>query len=222
MYDEYWDEPSEYEQMILELKESLRESVRQEIKDEIESLRSKLAELNDVQNNWSAKLREVEEEKYKYQEAVRDAKRDANRAKLTELMESIEHEAWTVRGHYEYLKPKCDKCDKDRRLHFKSPNGREMTEECECAKRKYIYEAKPIILYKIHQRIESNGRPKDNPWLYYALYERNGFYPGEKDEDIELINIRFGETERREKYHAYFLDEGAAKAYADELNSEEE
>lgn len=220
MFDEYWEEPSEYDEMILELKSSLRESVRQEIKDEIASLRKKLGELTDVQNNWSEKLRELEDEKYKYREAARNAKYEANKTKLSELMESIEREAWTVKGHYEYIKPKCDKCDKDRKFHYKSPMGRDMTEDCECARRKYIYEAKPIILYKIHQRIKSNGEPKENPWLYYAYHESDGFFPGEKDEDIELINIRLGETEHRERYHSYFLDEDAAKAYAAELNED--
>ena len=222
MWDEdpWDDEPQEYTQMIDELKSSLRESVRQEIKDEIASLRKKLGELTDVQNNWSEKLRELEDEKFKYQEAARNAKFEANKAKLSELMESIGHEAWTVTGHCEYIKPKCDKCDKDRKFHYKSPMGRDMTEDCECARRKYIYEAKPIILYKIHQRIKSNGKPQENPWLYYAYHESGGFFPGEKDEDIELIQIRLGETERRDRYNAYFLDENAAKAYAAELNED--
>lgn len=219
MYDDYWDGPSEYDDMIIEMKCALKESVRQEVKDEIESLRKKLAELTDVQKNWSEKLRELEDEKYKYQEAARNAQREANKTKLTELMESIEHEAWTVKGNYEYVRQKCDKCDKDRRIHFKSPSGRDMTEDCECAKRKYIYYVKPLKLYKINQRIKSTGRA-DDVWLYYALHESGGFFPGEKDEDLELINIRLGETQRREKYHAYFLNEEDAQQYCDELNSE--
>lgn len=220
MYD-YWNEDAafEYGQMVLELKEHLRDSVRQEVANEISELKDKLAELKEVESKWDEKCREVEAERYQLQQAKRDAEKMAKQCRLSELMESIEHEAWTVRGHYEYVKPKCDKCDKDRRIHFKSPMGREMTEECECAKRKYIYEVKPIRLFKINQHIKSSGEPMSNPWIYYALHESSGLFPGEKDEDIELINIRLGETERREKYHAYFLDEDAAKAYAEELNS---
>lgn len=219
MYD-YWNEDAAYEygQMIIEFKEYLRDSVRQEVANEISELKDKLAELKEVESKWNEKCCEVEAERYRLQQSQRDAEKMARQCRLSELMESIEHEAWTVKGRYEYVKPKCDKCDKDRRIHFKSPGGREMTEECECAKRKYIYEVKPIMLYKIHQRIKSNGEPKENPWLYYALHEESGFFPGEKDEDIELINIQLGETEHRERWHSFFLDEEAAKAYANELN----
>ena len=219
MYDDYWDGPGEYDEMILEMKDALKESVRQEVKDEIESLRKKVAELTDVQKNWSEKLRELDDEKYKYKEAARNAQREANKTKLTELMESIEHEAWTVKGNYEYVRPKCNKCDKDRKIHFKSPSGRDMTEDCECAKRKYIYYVKPLKLYKINQRIKSTGRP-DDVWLYYALHESGGFFPGEKDEELELINIKLGETQRRERYHSYFLNEEDAQQYCDELNTD--
>lgn len=219
MYDEYWDEPSEYDEMIMDLKLSLRESVRQEIKDEIASLRKKLGELTDVQNNWSEKLRELEDEKFKYQEAARNAKSEANRAKLSELMESIEQEAWTLKGRHEYLQPKCDKCDKDRQRHFISPLGRDMKEPCECSKRKYLYTVEPLKLYKIHQRVRNGGKP-DDVWLYYALYNSAGFFNGDVDEDIELINIRLGETEHRERYHSVFFDRDDAQEYAEELNTE--
>lgn len=221
MWDEdpWGDEPQEYIQMIDELKSSLRESVRQEIKDEIASLRKKLGELTDVQNNWSEKLRELEEEKSKYQEAARNAKSEANKTKLSELMESIEQEAWTLRGQYEYILPKCDKCDKDRVRHFKSPLGRDMKEPCECSKRKYLYKVEPLKLYKIHQCVRSNGKP-DDVWLYYALYSSAGFFNGDVDEDIELINIRLGETEHKERYHSVFFDRDDAQEYAEELNAE--
>lgn len=219
MYDEYWDEPSEYDEMIMDLKSSLRESVRQEIKDEIASLRKKLGELTDVQNNWYEKLRELEDEKFKYQEAARNAKYEANKTKLSELMESIEQEAWTLKGRYEYLQPKCDKCDKDRQRHFMSPLGRDMKEPCECSKRKYLYTVEPLKLYKIHQRVRSNGKP-DDVWLYYALYSSAGFFNGDVDEDIELINVRLGETEHKERYHSFFFDRDDAQEYAEELNAE--
>lgn len=220
MYD-YWNEDavSEYDQMILDFKEYLRDSVKQEVANEISELKDKLAELKEIESKWDEKCREVDEERYQLQQCKREAEKTAKRCRLSELMESIEQEAWTLKGQYEYILPKCDKCDKDRVRHFKSPLGRDMKEPCECAKRKYIYRVEPLKLYKIHQRVRSNGEP-DDVWLYYALYKSNGYFNGDVDEDIELVNIRLGEKEHRERYHPIFFDRDDAQEYAEESNAE--
>lgn len=219
MYDYWNDEPSEYDMMIEDLKESLRESVREEIKDEIESLRNKLAELSDIRDNWSQKVKELEKEKCKYQEAARNAGYEAKKTRLSELMESIEHEAWTVRYRYEYIKPKCDKCDDKRQIHFKSPSGRDMSEDCECAKRKAVYHVEPLKLFKISQRISKDGKPMEDPLLYYGLHKNSSTWFDVGSEEIRVVGIRLGEREHRDEFHSCFLDEDAAKAYADELNN---
>ena len=63
MYEEYFDDYSEFEAKIEEFKDSLKNAVKQEYRDRIEYLEKELAELKDIKANWNAKLAELNEMK---------------------------------------------------------------------------------------------------------------------------------------------------------------
>ena len=50
-YDDYWGDPSEFEQQVEEFKDALRNSVKDEIKEKIASLEKELAELNEFKKD---------------------------------------------------------------------------------------------------------------------------------------------------------------------------
>ena len=50
-YDDYWREPSEFEQQVEEFKDALRNSVKDEIKEKIASLEKELAELKEFKKD---------------------------------------------------------------------------------------------------------------------------------------------------------------------------
>lgn len=62
MWDDYY-EPSEFDEAIEEFKQTIRDNVRNEIKNEIALLKSKVYELQDVQNRWDEIKREHEQQK---------------------------------------------------------------------------------------------------------------------------------------------------------------
>ena len=51
---------------------------------------------------------------------------------------------------------KCDKCDEDRMIHFTSPQGRVLSERCECAKGYRTYFPEEVALYKFHVNKRKN------------------------------------------------------------------
>ena len=131
-YDDFY-EPSEYEIMVKQFKDELKKSVKQEIKDELERLRKENQELQEIKRNFNKAL--VEEQEYLRQKRfeLEMAKRDLARKRVDELLKEagLYKELYTI--EYEYVrKKKCDKCDEDRRIWYKTPSGKDAYEYCEC------------------------------------------------------------------------------------------
>ena len=93
MYDEFYDEPSEFDIQIEEWKDTLRECVKKEYKEEMERLRKENAELLDIKKNWQEKIRELETEKFKLKVATIDAENKAKKARLRELLDAFTKQA---------------------------------------------------------------------------------------------------------------------------------
>lgn len=139
-FGEFYDEPSEFELQMEEFKESLMLSVKKEYKEEMERLKKENARLQDIKNNWDKKVNELEQEKANLRIAQRDATQNAKKERLKGLLDAFKKQAWSYSYSYKYIREKCDKCDKDGRIHFKSPQGKDLSEECNCRKKILFYE----------------------------------------------------------------------------------
>ena len=192
MYDEFYDEPSEFEIQIEEWKNSLRESVKKEYKEEMERLRKENAELRDIKKNWQEKIGELEAEKFKLKTATRDAENKAKKARLRELLDAFTKQAWGVTYSYEYIHEKCDKCDDKGYIHYKSPQGRDVKEECNCRRRVPIFRPQEAEIVAFDDR---NGKIKptfcyaSNDNDYDSYKETTRVYAGE---DFESIDTYYG------------------------------
>lgn len=188
MYDEFYDEPSEFDMQIEEWKDTLRECVKKEYKEEMERLRRENAELRDIKKNWQEKIGELEAEKFKLKAATRDAENKAKKARLRELLDAFTKQAWGIKYSYEYIREKCDKCDKDGYIHYKSPQGRDVKEECNCRKRICVYrpqEAEIVEIDDYRGKIKPTFayKKKDNEYDDYQRTTR--VYAGENFDDID-------------------------------------
>lgn len=217
MYDDFYCEPSEFEMQVEEFKDSLRASVREEITQELERLRKENASLIDIRNNWSKKVRELEDDyrakKFELNKAIADANEAAKKAKQTrfkEIVSEVAPVAYMV-ACTEIKPPKCCLCDDKRRRKYITPLGRVAYEDCECAKSKKFYhvERSPIV------RISSltNGgirtfylvnRFAEESWMR----ESDDFYD---ETPFEKINT----------YRPLFHDENRARRYAEWMNKKE-
>ncbi|MER2061436.1 MAG: hypothetical protein ABS894_00745 [Aerococcus urinaeequi] len=145
-------EPSEYDIMIDQLRATLMESVKQEHKDRMDRLEKENAELQEVKTRMQdidrehrMKISELERAKSNVVDSVR-------RERLADLMKNLGHEIFGITYDYVYGE-KCDNCDDDRYVHFKSPSGKGMREECEC-KQNRVMKFKTIS----HVTCEANVR----------------------------------------------------------------
>lgn len=133
--DFYEPEPSEADELIESIKEKLRTEVKQEILDELAKLRKTNGELRAKVKNLAelerASIIAKGEYEHKAKQAERTAKSEANQLAANELLAVIAAPKFTVANIYT-KKPKCDKCDGQRRLNYKTPSGRESYEMCVC------------------------------------------------------------------------------------------
>lgn len=149
-YDEdFYIEPCEFEEEIENLKESISKSIQKKFVDEMEALRAEnetLREFRDNKEKYEHKLKELEVE---YQLKMKEAERKADSKKLKDLLRVFAVTGYRVNCEYK-IGPKCDRCDKDRKIHFVTPMGRSMEEVCNCAKKTSIYCPKKVSLIRFN------------------------------------------------------------------------
>lgn len=216
MYGDFYDydEPSEFEMQIDEWKETLRSEVKKEYQEEMARLKEENAKLMDIKNNWDEKVGELEKEKAKVTYAIRTAGEEAKRMRLRELLEDFTKQAWGYKGNYEYIREKCDKCDEDGYIHYKSPQGRDVKEECNCRKRTYFYSPVEAEIVEFKGR-----RGRENIKIYFE-YKRNNF--DDDDQDNYTLTTRIYNGEDFDSIESYFgmifFDKEDCQRFCDYLN----
>ena len=219
-YDDYDDfyEPSKFDEEIEKFKDVLRNSVKEEIRNEMEKLKKENAELQEIKENFESIKNDYETKKSELYFKQKKVAKDVAWKRLEELFSDCGMNTILYRLSTEYTeKPKCDKCDKNRFIHFKSPSGRDLTEQCECAKKntKYI--------------------PKENCCTEFRLRDRKNlsmwFKPsciGSCDEDYDSVYVEcigddktFEELEECNKYRLFFKSKEKCQLYCDYLNKKE-
>lgn len=203
----YWDE--EYEDYIEEENESynMMDSIFNDIKEKFyERLKSdvkqKIKELEEENKYLNEKASKLEHELYKYEKEKSDIRLELSRAKLSDLFKEcgMINVLYSPSWEFSY-KRKCDKCDDDRRVHYKTPRGKDAYELCECGEHKKMYypaEYELVRFYRNNWSIDKEERPVFL-WFEEVNYEK-GEFKNEcivkhiyNNESYEELFERFGE-----------------------------
>lgn len=219
MYEDFYYEPSEFDEMVDEFKESLRSAVKQEYIDKIAKLEHELAFMQDLKKNWNEKVAELERAKTEAENAKNDAIRESKKLRLSELLSDKMQIAWGITGKSEYLHKKCDKCDDQGYIHFKSPQGKELTERCCCRETKYIYSLKEASIVEF----QSYNKAFNKTVNFLFRYERfkSDYYNQDEDRFKIVSDISDDKPYKKiNSFSAVFLDKEKAQAYCDWLNNQ--
>jgi hypothetical protein len=133
---DYWDDDSAYDTMAGELKMALQQSVKVDIKALIAKLEAENSELRNKLVNLTELERAATIAKATYDREFSMARREAlqavRREKLVDVLSALDERLYTVDAKYEQGE-KCEKCDVDRKLRYKTPRGNDTYEMCECS-----------------------------------------------------------------------------------------
>lgn len=176
---------NEFDQQIEEFKNSLRDSVKQEVRDKIKSLEDELAKYADIKSNYEAKMSEMDNTIAEYNrmkdELQKDQEEKLRKLAYTDIFKGDTIDAWGICYAFEYITPKCDKCDDKRRIHFKSPSGVDHCESCSCSKQMIVYDIIPANLSMIQSKVKkfrSDIGPKET--LYFEYKVKKGYNDAEE------------------------------------------
>lgn len=204
MWDGYF-EPTEFDIAMADFKASIVDNVRKEIKDKIDRLEKENAELREVKDNWDQIKREHATAMCELSLAKEQAKRQAEKARLQTVFRDLCVIGYRV--HCEYMQgPKCDKCDEYRKIHFVSPMGRSMTEDCQCAASKAFCRPREesLISFYIGDGVQSRYYTRNDD-VYADRYDCCAEVYSELPEELATIN----------SYRAVFLNVADCQAYCD-------
>ncbi len=218
-YDDYY-EPSAAEEAMDEITNILKQSIKKEIMDELEKLRKENAELRefrDEKRNYEYKLAELKRD---CERKIEEAEKQAKKTRIHELLGDNITVGYAVHIHNE-RPPKCDKCDHNRRVKFISPLGREMSEDCTCAKYTTTYSVEEVELVKFVISKQGGWPDKERLVKYYqhakctyndqeTYNEYDDISDIYKDEPFEKVN----------RYRTVFLDKDKCQEYCDWLNEQ--
>lgn len=223
-YEDYY-EPSEFDEKVEEFKGYLRESVKKETQELIEKLQKENAELRDVKDNWESVKRDYESKQRELQREIYACKQNAARMRLDQLFESCGMNVILYRpSSFSVYKQKCDKCDDNRYIHYKSPSGRDNKEECECAKSFLKYKPSPEYLCEFRVNRYGSDSKKYPLMMWFKKYrDYADDYDGYTYDSSNLCkfvydNQDFEEIRKERKTSVYFRDEKKCQEYCDYLS----
>lgn len=229
-YDDYWAEPSEFDQQVEEFKDTLRNSVKDEIKEKIAFLEKELEEVKEFRDEkkkfiqeYESKINEMKNEVDSVKRDVKESEEKWKKARLYQLLGDYLTVGWKIGYVFEYGE-KCDKCDKDRRIHFTSPQGREYTEECQCAKGHYKYFPKEATLSKFYVRKKNFPWSDDGKLDYYnRCYTVTDCDDFDRYESAECVYTHSDNVDYKKVnvYYDVFLNEEDCQKYCDWKNKQE-
>lgn len=204
--DEFYDEPSEFEAQVDEFKQSLLEAVKKEYVDEMERLRKENADLQEVKRNLDQIKREYENKKREFEFGREELKREVRRERLSTLMEDFQVVMYKTNATY-VKPPKCDKCDDNRQIAYKTPLGKDAKESCDCNVSKTVYVPKEHYCSEFRLNRDGNSigawykQVDDDGYTYnFSEFADTVYKEGMKFEDIDHRETFFKTKEECQRY----------------------
>lgn len=177
--------------------EKWRRSTFEELQFQVENLQNEnnrleaqIKELGLIKKNWDEKVKEI------------------RHARLKELLKDVQECAYLVDYEYEYAHVKCDKCDNERKIHFKSPSGQELTELCSCSQQVKRYFLCEIPIYRIEIYNRYGKEEVNTMYIYWKGESEDTYYASNFRDALDNETIS-----KNRPYRSIFLSKERAEDY---------
>lgn len=155
----YWDdepyyEPTVADDIFFEASERLKNALKNDIKRKMDNLLEENNRLTEENKKMKDKVSNIEWREKSLENKEKDMERNVLRKKFSEMISPLEEKMLIWRIEYGYVQgEKCDKCNENRMIGYKTPSGKQLYEDCKCAKRYTYYypsqtEIVTLALYK--------------------------------------------------------------------------
>jgi regulator of replication initiation timing len=228
-YDGYCEEPyyepTPADEIFFEAKQKLEECLKESVKYKLTSTIEENKRLKEENEKMKEKVRNIEWKEKSLNQREKDMERNVLRKKFSEMLKPLEERYQVYRLNYSYVKgDKCNKCNEDRKLKYKTPSGKTAYEDCSCSKTYKVWntESTEIIrldLYKDRNYPYSlSVTPKYDGASYdemYCKFELKTFVESLDDTDMNFDMKEFDYKE------VAFKNEDDCQRFCDYLNQKE-
>ena len=175
----YWDyeepiwEPSEADELFDELKSKLVDAAKASLKNDMEFLKNRNEYLEKRNKELEDKAREVSRKEsnleYKAQNLRREVEKEFYRTAIDDLFKDVleKSQLWFA-DNKPHEKPKCDKCNADRKWVLTWPDGTTTSKQCTCSQPDYWYEPEETWINILKYKVKDSNYPSER---YYRLDE---------------------------------------------------
>ena len=213
---EYFDDFEEFDVMMNEFKHSIIKNVTEDIQKKIDRLESENKELKYRLSHLTELEKAANDKMHEADLLIRNSKTEAARQRVIDLTSNIGLDAWAAKYEYKYIKEKCDKCDENRKIHFKSPSGNALIEDCECAKTRCVYTPEPVKLGKLYF---DNGLKEA---CFYFVKDNSNYsdeaYLIGTGEHYFYIRYNGGPFEKLDSWRTFFMNYDDCKNFCEYKN----
>lgn len=223
MYGSYdiepYYEPTVADIIFIEAKQKLEEALKDSVKYKLEGVINENEELKVKNKELQKQVSEIKSRERQLEFDRQDLERKVRRERFSQLMKDYQTILYTVKTQYLKTK-KCNNCDDNRKIHFKSPSGKDMTEYCECDKSipKKIVKENKLVEFRLN-------RDRDEILAWYELK----IEPKDRDSDYdhcrstnraEVIYNSDMKFEDLNRHEIFFREKEDCQKYCDFLNKD--
>jgi FtsZ-binding cell division protein ZapB len=215
--DEYYPcyEPTVVDEILNEYQEKMKDALLDTVKLDIANTKYENTKLKEENKTLKEREHEVNQKERQLEIEKKNLMLKVRNERLAELMKDFEVVMYKVRTTIEKL-PKCNNCDDNRKIHFKSPLGNDMSESCLCDKGKTIYIPMEFICTEF--RINSNNKEM-SMWYKMNRGSDYDYYSYESSDYAETVyNNDMKYEDLKSYYHIYFKSINECQKYCDWLN----
>jgi len=148
--EEPYYEPTPADEIFIDATNKLKEALKQSIKYQVDKIGEENEKLKITNEKLLKKVNEIASRERNLVREKNEYERTLKSKRLDELFGDRTVSMYSVTYHNEYSE-KCNKCDENRKINFKSPSGKDVQEDCSCKISYAIHEPEEMILTELRQ-----------------------------------------------------------------------
>ena len=218
-YEPNYYEPSVADDILMEYREKMKVALLDSVKNDIESLKKENEDLKEQYQKLKQKENEVRDREWSLEIDKKNLLRTVRQERLSTLMKDFQIVMYKA-DRVTVKPPKCDKCDSQRKLKFKTPSGRIMDEYCECNTGKYVYTPKKHICSEFSL---DEGDSKISMWFKITQEGKdNECYSSEISNYMKTVYKAEMEYKTIDPYNTFFKTKEECQKYCNFENETKE